>query len=120
MRFFEFADAEAQLGLLRTIIDNTWVAIAQQAEQQKLEKSKKKTHKSPTKSRQLKPIARPLLPKNGNFKNTQNHDLANQKQPPIVPSPEQNLSAYRGYMQPPQNPYFQQKTLEPITSNPTK
>jgi hypothetical protein len=35
MRFYEFADAEAQLGLLRTIIDNTWTAIAQQAEQKR-------------------------------------------------------------------------------------
>ena len=35
MRIYEFADAESQLALLRTIIDNTWTAIAQQAEQQK-------------------------------------------------------------------------------------
>ncbi len=35
MRLYEFADAEAQLALLRTIINNTWIAIAQQAEQQK-------------------------------------------------------------------------------------
>jgi hypothetical protein len=35
MRLYEFADAEAQLALLRTIIDNTWTAISQQAEQQK-------------------------------------------------------------------------------------
>jgi hypothetical protein len=35
MRLYEFADVEAQLGLLRIIIDNTWTAIAQQAEQQK-------------------------------------------------------------------------------------
>ena len=35
MRLYEFVDAEAQLALLRTIIDNTWTAIAQQAEQQK-------------------------------------------------------------------------------------
>ena len=35
MRLNEFADAEAQLALLRIIIDNTWTAIAQQAEQQK-------------------------------------------------------------------------------------
>jgi hypothetical protein len=34
MRLYEFADAEAQLALLRTIIDSTWTAIAQQAEQQ--------------------------------------------------------------------------------------
>jgi len=34
MRLYEFADAEAQLALLRTIIDNTWTAIAQQAADQ--------------------------------------------------------------------------------------
>ena len=35
MRLYEFTNAEEQLALLRTIIDNTWTAIAQQAEQQK-------------------------------------------------------------------------------------
>ena len=35
MRLHEFANAEEQLALLRTILDNTWSAIAQQAEQQK-------------------------------------------------------------------------------------
>ena len=35
MRFYEFADAEAQLGLLKVIIDNTWSAIAQQAAAEK-------------------------------------------------------------------------------------
>jgi len=35
MRIYEIVDAEGQLGLLRTIIDNTWAAIAQQAEQQR-------------------------------------------------------------------------------------
>ncbi len=35
MKIYEIADAEAQLGLLRTIIDSTWAAIAQQAAQQK-------------------------------------------------------------------------------------
>ncbi|TRV26110.1 MAG: hypothetical protein EWV88_06840 [Microcystis wesenbergii Mw_MB_S_20031200_S109D] len=42
MRFYEFADAEAQLGLLRTIIDNTWSAIAQQAEEQKKAEAERK------------------------------------------------------------------------------
>ena len=42
MRLNEFADAEAQLALLRTIIDNTWTAIAQQAaEQQRAEAERK-------------------------------------------------------------------------------
>jgi hypothetical protein len=35
MRLHEFANAEEQLALLRTILDNTWSAIAQQAEQEK-------------------------------------------------------------------------------------
>ena len=44
MRFFEFADAEAQLGLLRTIIDNTWTAIAKQAEEQKRTEAQRKAN----------------------------------------------------------------------------
>ena len=35
MRLYEIADAQAQLALLRIIIDNTWTAIAQQAEQER-------------------------------------------------------------------------------------
>ena len=42
MRFYEFSDAEAQLGLLRTIIDNTWSAIAQQAEEQRKAEAERK------------------------------------------------------------------------------
>jgi hypothetical protein len=42
MRLYEFANAEEQLALLRTIIDNTWTAIAQQAaEQQRAEAQRK-------------------------------------------------------------------------------
>lgn len=44
MRFYEFADAEAQLGLLRTIIDNTWAAIAKQAEEQKRAEAQRKAN----------------------------------------------------------------------------
>jgi hypothetical protein len=44
MRFFEFADAEAQLGLLRTIIDNTWTAITKQAEEQKRAEAQRKAN----------------------------------------------------------------------------
>ncbi len=35
MRISEITDAQGQLELLRTVIDNTWTAIAQQAEQAK-------------------------------------------------------------------------------------
>jgi hypothetical protein len=34
MRIYEITDAQGQLELLRTVIDNTWTAIAQQAEQE--------------------------------------------------------------------------------------
>lgn len=44
MRFFEFTDAEAQLGLLRTIIDNTWATIAEQAEEQKQAEAQRKAN----------------------------------------------------------------------------
>ena len=44
MRFIEFADAEAQLGLLRTIIDNTWAAIAKQAEEQEKAEAQRKAN----------------------------------------------------------------------------
>jgi hypothetical protein len=42
MRLYEFADAESQLGLLRIIIDNTWSAIAQQAEQERRAEAERK------------------------------------------------------------------------------
>ena len=54
MRLYEFADAEAQLALLRTIIDNTWTAIAQQAEQQKRVDAERKAQAK------LKPRAKKL------------------------------------------------------------
>ena len=68
MRLHEFANAEAQLGLLRTILDNTWSAIAQQAEQQKradaerLAQAKLKSRvKKPSKSTSIH-IPTPPLP----------------------------------------------------------
>ena len=54
MRLYEFADAEAQLALLRTIINNTWTAIAQQAEQQKRMDAERKAQAK------LKPRAKKL------------------------------------------------------------
>lgn len=47
MRLYEFADADAQLALLRTIIDNTWAAIAQQVEQQKINSAQGRPQPSP-------------------------------------------------------------------------
>ena len=42
MRIHEITDAQGQLELLRTVIDNTWTAIAQQAEQEKRAKAERK------------------------------------------------------------------------------
>lgn len=42
MRISEITDAQGQLELLRTVIDNTWIAIAQQAEQEKRAEAERK------------------------------------------------------------------------------
>jgi len=44
MRINEITDAQGQLELLRTVIDNTWGAIAQQAEQEKRTEAERKAH----------------------------------------------------------------------------
>lgn len=42
MRLYEFANAEEQLELLRTIIDNTWTAVAHQAAEQQRSEAERK------------------------------------------------------------------------------
>ena len=42
MRISEITDAQGQLELLRTVIDNTWTAIAQQAAQEKRAEAERK------------------------------------------------------------------------------
>jgi hypothetical protein len=42
MRISEITDAQGQLELLRTVIDNTWTAIAQQAEQERRSEAERK------------------------------------------------------------------------------
>jgi hypothetical protein len=59
MRLNEFADAEAQMALLRTIIDNTWKAIEQQAEQQKINAAQRRPIHSKKSITQVKPKSRP-------------------------------------------------------------
>ena len=43
MRISEITDAQGQLELLRTVIDNTWTAIAQQAEQERRAEAERKS-----------------------------------------------------------------------------
>ena len=42
MRIIEITDAQGQLELLRTVIDNTWTAISQQAEQERRAEAERK------------------------------------------------------------------------------
>ena len=42
MRISEITDAQGQLKLLRTVLDNTWTAIAQQAEQERRAEAERK------------------------------------------------------------------------------
>jgi hypothetical protein len=86
MRFYEFADAEAQLGLLRTIIDNTWTAISQQAHQKKRVDAERKAQaklkprgKKSSKGKSIR-IPKPLPPPN------------KKQQGPLAKQPPSNLS----------------------------
>ena len=58
MRIHEITDAQGQLELLRTVIDNTWTAIAQQAEQERRAEAERKAQ-AKLKPRSSKPIKAP-------------------------------------------------------------
>ena len=108
MRLNEFADAEAQLALLRTIIDNTWTAIAQQAEQQKRLDAVRQSQAK------LKPRAKKLgkstsiripTPKPSPPKQPQS-PLAKQPPPPLDKPKSNTLNAVKPL--PPTNPQLKQ------------
>lgn len=86
MRLYEFASAEEQLALLRLIIDNTWSAISQQAEQEKRAKEAKKAKAA------LKP------------KNKRGGKSAKAMPLPIVPAPVKKPKPLASPTQPPANP----------------
>ncbi len=58
MRINEITDAQGQLELLRTVIDNTWGAIAQQAEQERRAEAERKA-KAKLKPRGRKAVKAP-------------------------------------------------------------
>ena len=97
MRFYEFADAEAQLGLLRVIIDNTWSAIAQQAAAQKKAAAARRQQTS-TKPRPVKP----KLSRKGTAKRSKKP-----AQPPRANNPTASAAAAPA----PQRPTGPQKVL---------
>jgi len=104
MRLYEIADAKAQLELLRIIIDNTWTAIAQQAEQQKRADAERKARaklkpraKKSSKGTSIRiPPAPPLPPKQPQA------PLAKQPPSPLNKSNPNALNAV--YPVPPANP----------------
>ena len=109
MRLNEFADAEAQLALLRIIIDNTWTAIAQQAEQQKRVNAERKAQaklkpraKKSSKGRSIRIPSPPLAP-------TKKPQAPLAKQPPSpLNKPNPNaLNAVK--LLPPTNPQLKQQ-----------
>jgi hypothetical protein len=114
MRISEITDAQGQLELLRTIIDNTWTAIAQQAEQAKRVDAERRAQaklkpraKKASKGTSLRiPTPKPPPPKQPQA------PLAKQS-PPQVAKPNPNtLNGIKP--QPPTNP--QPKTLPPTTA----
>jgi hypothetical protein len=114
MRISEITDAQGQLELLRTVIDNTWTAIAQQAEQEKRAEAERKAQAK------LKPRAKKIgrgtsiritTPPPPPTKKPQS-PLAKQ-QPTTLNKPNPNaLNAVKPV--PPTNP--QLKTLPPTTA----
>ena len=61
MRINEITDAQGQLELLRTVIDNTWTAIAQQAEQERRAEAERKAQ-AKLKPRSKKATKAPYVP----------------------------------------------------------
>jgi hypothetical protein len=117
MRLYEFADAEAQLALLRKIIDNTWTAVAQQAEHEKRSEAKRKAQaklkpraKKSSKGTSIRiptppppPIKKPQAP------------LATQPPPPLNKPNPSTLNAVKPV--PPTNPQPKQPPAN-IATNP--
>lgn len=86
MRISEITDAQGQLELLRTVIDNTWTAIAQQAEQEKRAEAERKAQ-AKLKPRSHKPISIPKAPSSPPLKKPK-PPLSKQPIPtPNVPNP---------------------------------
>ena len=101
MRIHEITDAQGQLELLRTVIDNTWTAIAQQAEQEKRAEAERKTQ-AKLKPRSRKAVKAPYAspppplkkpqPQTAN-KPTPNPTLAN-------PNADNNINSIRSTVKP--------------------
>ena len=86
MRINEITDAQGQLELLRTVIDNTWTAIAQQAEQEKRAEAERKA-KAKLKPHSGKPTKAPYVSSPAPFKNPQPLALTKPTPSPTLANP---------------------------------
>jgi hypothetical protein len=105
MRINEITDAQGQLELLRTVIDNTWTAIAQQAEQEKRAEAERKA-KAKLKPRSSKPIKAPYVSPPPPLKKPQ-PQTANKPTPnPTLANPiaDNNIKSIRGTVKPMPSP----------------
>ena len=116
MRIHEITDAQGQLELLRTIIDNTWTAVAQQAEQEKRSEAERKAQ-AKLKPRSQKSskgtsirIRTPLPPPT---KKPQ-APLATQPPPPLNKPYPNSLKALKSA--PPTNPQLKQQSTNTATN----
>jgi hypothetical protein len=87
MKIHEITSAEEQLGLLRIIIDNTWGAIKQQAEAERLQKANKPKSKPAYKNPKQHPIPQPkvAIPKSASPIQNKNQKTTQQQMP--IPKP---------------------------------
>jgi len=111
MRISEITDAQGQLELLRTVIDNTWTAIAQQAEQEKRAEAERKAQAKlkprGKKSSKGTSIRIPTPPPPPNKK--PQAPLAKQSPPPLN---KPNLNAFNAFNpQPSTNPQLKQPSI---------
>ena len=111
MRISEITDAQGQLELLRTIIDNTWTAIAQQAEQEKRAEAERKAQaklkprsKKSSKGTSIR-IPTPPPPPTKKSK----APLSNQPAPTLNKSNPNALNAVKP--EPPTNPQLKQQPI---------
>jgi len=116
MRISEITDAQGQLELLRTVIDNTWAAIAQQAEQEKRLEAERKAQAK------LKPRAKKSgkgtsiripTPSPTPTKKPQ-APFANQPTPPLNKPNPNSLKAVKPV--PPTNPQLKQHSINTETN----
>lgn len=101
MRIFEITSPEEQLGLLRLIIDNTWSAIASQAQQHRQNAAPRQAPSAPKADEKPKRKDKVATPKK----------LPIMQRPPALSPPSKQPAALQTF--PLSNPKYYQQLLKP-------